>query len=307
MRRPFAAVVVGLGALTVPAVARADSLTRVLDFSSRTSVVGRTYATVHGLAVSFLLVAIIAGLLVEWLRSSPTRQGDIPGFLRRALIITFLLWQYPTVFGAIVGMSQHIADRVAPNDATMAFGKQAKAELKRSWEAAYGPGSKAGVMDKVSTALGMGSGFVVESLVATTIFLAEALSYAFGLFARVVLALLYCLGPLMLVAGIPRSSGTAGRWFSHLMSVASWPIISGLLLSIAYDAGLQGFLGATAIWAHLAAAMVMASCVLITPSLASRLVGGGLGNIAGEALPAAARMGRQVANPIGGIVSRFRG
>jgi type IV secretion system protein TrbL len=97
--------------------------------------------------------------------------------------------------------------------------------------------------------------------------------------SRILTATLFVIGPLALVAGIPRVSSTGTRWFVRFVTIASWPVFSGVLLSVLVTLGAQGAVRRTYLEC-LVAALVMLVTALATPLLASHVIGGALDNAA---------------------------
>jgi hypothetical protein len=108
---------------------------------------------------------------------------------------------------------------------------------------------------------------------------AEAAVFLVNWLSRILTATLFVIGPLALVAGIPRVSSTGTRWFVRFVTIASWPVFSGVLLSVLVTLGAQGAVRRTYLEC-LVAALVMLVTALATPLLASHVIGGALDNAA---------------------------
>jgi len=121
-------------------------------------------------------------------------------------------------------------------------------------------------------------GFFYDSLVAFLLLVAEGLIIVMVKLGKVLAALLFCIGPLALVAAIPRPSSTGTKWFGHFVTVLSWPIFTGLLLSIMVAMGSEGAETAGYI-AAVIASLLMGAIALSTPRLAAQVVGGTLENL----------------------------
>jgi len=118
-----------------------------------------------------------------------------------------------------------------------------------------------------------------EALIACLQLVGEGLVFLIRWMSRILTATLFILGPLALVASIPRVSGTGTRWFHRYVTIASWPVFSGVLLSVMVTLEAQG----TARGSYLeclVASLVMLVTALSTPTLASQVVGGALQNFA---------------------------
>jgi hypothetical protein len=126
-------------------------------------------------------------------------------------------------------------------------------------------------------------GFFYDSLVAFLLLVAEGLVIVMVKLGKVLAALLFCIGPLALVASIPRPSSTGTKWFGHFITVLSWPIFTGLLLSIMVAMGSEGAETAGYI-AAVIASLLMGAIALSTPRLAAQVVGGTLENLMSSGL-----------------------
>src|SRR6185369_15205026 len=120
-----------------------------------------------------------------------------------------------------------------------------------------------------------------DALIACIQLVAEAAVFLVNWLSRILTATLFVIGPLALVAGIPRVSSTGSRWFVRFVTIASWPVFSGVLLSVLVTLGAQGAMRRTYLEC-LVAALVMLVTALATPLLASHVVGGALDNAAGH-------------------------
>jgi len=196
----------------------------------------------------------------------------------------FLLLFYMPIFnGLIVNVFDPLADKVTPVSGMGEF-------LDRAAKAAQGmpasttpgttlpqpPGAGSGsVLSGLTSKVG---GFFYDSLVAFLLLVAEGLVIVVVKLGKVLAALLFCIGPLALVAAIPRPSSTGTKWFGHFITVLSWPIFAGLLLSIMVAMGSEGAETAGYI-AAVIASLLMGAIALSTPRLAAQVVGGTLDNL----------------------------
>jgi hypothetical protein len=114
--------------------------------------------------------------------------------------------------------------------------------------------------------------------------------------SKILSATLFILGPLALVAGIPRMSSTGTRWFHGLVTIASWPIFAGVLLAVMVALGGQGSLHKSYLEC-LVASLVMLVTALSTPTLASHVVGGALQNFAAAGFGSARNVQKDGAAP----------
>ena len=142
-------------------------------------------------------------------------------------------------------------------------------EKTRQGDSSFLKDAAAATSDTVVGALSTTLFLLIFAITGATRFVIEQLGVVLS-------SIFYLIGPLALVAGIPRSSSTAANWFKHLLVYCSWPVFTGLVMSLlvhitgaagaAGDAG--GFL--VALWN----ALVFMVCMLSAPVLASQIIGG---------------------------------
>ncbi len=239
---------------------------------------------VRHIAWEFFPLALILGLVIEAFGRGPGQGRDLSVVIWRAVVVMFLLFFYVPIFnGLIVNVFDPLADKVTPVSGMGEF-------LDRAAKAAQGlptsttsamtvpqpTGSSSGsVVSGLTSKVG---GFFYDSLVAFLLLVAEGLIIVMVKLGKVLAALLFCIGPLALVAAIPRPSSTGTKWFSHFITVLSWPIFTGLLLSIMVAMGSEGTETAGYI-AAVIASLLMGAIALATPKLAAQVVGGTLDNL----------------------------
>jgi len=125
------------------------------------------------------------------------------------------------------------------------------------------------------------TGDTVVGALSTTLFLlifalTGATRFVIEQLGVVLSAIFYLIGPLALVAGIPRGSATAANWFKHFLVYCSWPVFTALIMSLlVHVTGAAGAAGESsgflvALWN----ALVFMVCMLSAPVLASQIVGG---------------------------------
>jgi len=229
---------------------------------------------VRKVAWEFFPFALIVGLIVEAFGRAPGQGRDFSAVVWRAVLAMFLLSFYVPIFnGLIVDVFDPLADRVTPTSGMGEF-------LDNAARAAQGmPGSgsastQAGVAGLASKV----GGLFYDSLVAFLLLVAEGLVIVIAKLGKILAALLFCIGPLAIVAAIPRPSSTGTRWFGHFVTVLSWPVFTGLLLSIMVAMGREG--AATGgYFAAVVASLLMGAIALATPKLAAQVVGGTLENL----------------------------
>ena len=239
---------------------------------------------VRHIAWEFFPLALILGLVIEAFGRAPGQGRDLSVVIWRAVVVMFLLFFYVPIFnGLIVNIFDPLADKVTPLSGMGEF-------LDRAAKAAQGmptsttPGttlpqqpaaSSGGVLSGLTSKVG---GLFYDSLVAFLLLVAEGLIIVMVKLGKVLAALLFCIGPLALVAAIPRPSSTGTRWFGHFITVLSWPIFMGLLLSIMVAMGSEGA-ETTGYIAAVIASLLMGAIAFSTPRLAAQIVGGTLDNL----------------------------
>jgi hypothetical protein len=147
---------------------------------------------------------------------------------------------------------------------------------------------------------------VYEALVTVVLLLGEGLVFLIRWLSRILTATLFILGPLALVAGIPRMSRTGSRWFLRFVTIASWPIFAGVLLAVMVALGGQGAI-ARSYLECLVAALVLLVTALSTPVLASNVVGGALQNFAGAGFASAKGLGADGVAPAARMATGAKG
>jgi hypothetical protein len=293
--------VVAVAALLLPLAAAAAGPARdlVLDFQSAgpmRDLLGKSL----GVAKSFLFLAAFLGYALEAFGRSPTVERDYGAVTWRILAVLFLLWNYQAVFGSVINLMDRIEREVAP-PSTWA---KLKAEVARSQESleslASGGGSAEadGASGSASTSAkpSLFTSWVYEALVAVLQLLGEGLVFLVRWMSKILTATLFILGPLALVAGIPRMSSTGARWFHRFVTIASWPVFANVLLAVMVALGGQGTLHGSYLEA-LVASLVMLVTALSTPALASHVVGGALNNFAASGYGSAKSVQREGVAP----------
>src|SRR6202011_238704 len=185
---------------------------------------------------------------------SPTKPRDYAGYGFRLIVFVVLLKFYGAVFGSVVNFTEGLSARVTPPDVWETFSNSQAQNFQRLWskksaadelaqKAAANGDSDETVKHSLESAKIGGSilgGVVFDSLIAALLLVGQAAHWVMGFLARVLAILFYVLGPLALVFSIPRASDVAGRWFRMFVTILSWPIFSGLILSIGLSIGSQG-------------------------------------------------------------------
>ena len=296
-------------ALASPQAAGAKEL--ALDFTQ--GPLGGLFAKIMALAKSFLFLAIFIGLFVEAFGRAPGTQREYGAVVWRLVIVLFLLTYYQHVFGTVLNLTRYIADKVEPEkNALLAYQSESakfKAAMQKNLAQAQAAASDAGPQQSsYGAAFGVpsapnekGSGFagwMYDTLINFFILIAQAVVFVVLWLSKILSAMFFLLGPLALVAAIPRPSHTGGLWFKHFVTVSCWPIFTGLLLSIVVNLGAQGAGGETYL-ASIVSACVMAFTALSAPVLANHIIGGALANLASAGLSSAKNVHRDVSGAVG--------
>jgi hypothetical protein len=233
-------------------------------------------------AWSFMPLALVVALAVEAFGHAPGNPRNFAAVVWRVIVVAFLLLFYVPLFN---GLMKHVfdplAEAVTPVSGLGEF-------LRQSIEAAKGlPSSQAdqviaeggvtGAAKAIVQGAGFG-GFFYDSLVSLLLLVAEGLIIVMGKLGKLLAALLFIIGPLALVGAVPGPSGTGSRWFRHFVTILSWPIFGGLLLSILVAMGRDGA-DTGGYLAAIIASLLTAAMALMVPRLAYHIVGGTLENL----------------------------
>lgn len=263
--------------LPLPALAQgAESARTVLDFTAPGPL--KTYFDLAmAVARSYLPLAFILAVGLEALGRAPGIPRNLAAVAWRFLVIGFLLVNYQRVFGFVVETTDDIADRISPGDALREYHDYLDTVYEPKDAGPGGATATAGAPSKWSL-----SNLAFDGLMGVLLFLAKALVYGLERLARILTAVFFILGPLALVAGIPRPSNTGFAWFRHFVTVASWPIFSGVLLGVMTAVAKQSVASRSGTYlGNLVSAVVMALCAIAAPVLSGWIVGGAAQNVAG--------------------------
>ena len=313
MRTPsslsFLGAGVALAILVLPAVVlagdAASTRNLVLDFE-RSGVLKDLLAKTLGVAKSFLFLSTFLAYGLEAFGRSPTAERDYGAVTWRLVVVLMLLWNYQAVFGGVIGLLDRVEREVAPASTWKALVarandmRQALEDLASHGEQAPPPGST--TSEPRSSPPSRLATWTYEALVSIVQLLAEGIVFLINWLSRILTATLFVLGPLALVAGIPRVSRTGTRWFLRLVTIASWPIFSGVLLSVLVSISGQGVQRHSYLEC-LVAALVMLVTALATPMLASHVIGGALENFAATGFFSALALHHHATRPAWRMVS----
>jgi hypothetical protein len=273
----------GAVAVLAPALAfagdAASTRDLVLDFE-RSGVLKDLLGKTLAVARNFLFLSTFLAYAIEAFGKSPLAGRDYAAVTWRVVLVLRLLWNYQTVFGGVIGLLDGLERQVAPPSTWKAFVREAS-EMRKSLEDLASNGERpASTEESAGSDAAEPSGitaWVYDALIACIQLVAEAAVFLVNWLSRILTATLFVIGPLALVAGIPRVSSTGTRWFVRFVTIASWPVFSGVLLSVLVTVAAQGAVRRTYLEC-LVAALVMLVTALATPLLASHVIGGALDN-----------------------------
>ena|GEM_PF-2270265 len=282
-------------ALLAPAVALAGDAASTRDFVldfERSGVLKDLLAKTLAVARSFLFLSTFLAYFLEAFGRSPVAGRDYAAVTWRVLVVLLLLWNYQTVFGGVIGLLDGLERQVAPPSTWKAFVSQSY-DMRRALEEVASNGERPaggdGTAGSVASEPSGITAWAYDALIACIQLVAEAAVFLVNWLSRILTATLFVIGPLALVAGIPRMSSTGSRWFVRFVTIASWPVFSGVLLSVLVTLGAQGAIRRTYLEC-LVAALVMLVTALATPILASHVIGGALDNASGRGWSSAKAM-----------------
>jgi hypothetical protein len=271
----------------------------VLDFE-RSGVLKDLLGKTLSVARSFVFLAAFLAYLIEAFGKSPVAERDYAAVTWRLVLVLILLWNYQAVFGGVIGLIDGLERRVAPASTWRAFIDEAgdmRKALQDVAENGERPTTSADpVASNVASEPSRLTAWAYDALIACVQLLAEAAVFIVNWLSRILTATLFVIGPLALVAGIPRVSSTGTRWFLRFVTIASWPVFSGVLLSVLVTLGAQGAIRRTYLEC-LVAALVMLVTALATPLLASHVIGGALENAASHGYSAARAAHHEAVRP----------
>lgn len=275
-----------LATLLLPALASAATSPVVLDLTSGApkELLDKTLGLAKGLFVFFFVVSLV----IEGFGKSPAAPKDYSGCVMRACVVFVLLLGYGRIFGSVVNLADGIAARVTPSAVWTSFWQDHKDGLEKLYAQsskadldAAATEAKSSLWAKADAALSgtIVGGVMFDSMVALLLMVGQAVVWVMAFLARVLGALYYVLGPLALVASIPKVSGTGGRWFRTFVTLLCWPLCSGVLLSLTLAIGRQGMnlQGVSPALGSIVSGLLLMATAILTPVLASGLIGGSAG------------------------------
>lgn len=275
-----------------PALTFAATSPVVLDLTTGAprELLDKTLGLAKGLFVFFFVIALV----VEGFGRSPGLPKDYSGCVMRACVIFVLLAGYSRIFGSVINLADGIAARLTPAEVWTSFWQDHKQGLENLYAQSSKADSEAATTEaksslwaKADAALGgtIVGGVLFDSMIALLVLIGQAVVWVMAFLSRVLGALYYVVGPLALVASIPKVSGTGGRWFRTFVTLLCWPLCSGVLLTLTMAVGRQGMVlqGVSPALGSVVSGLLLMATAILTPVLASGLVGGSA-NIAEQSL-----------------------
>jgi len=231
-----------------------------------------------------LMLSFIAALVLELVMAEEARYGLV---VRRLVFAIVLLLFYNSVFGTVVNGLGDIAGWLAPQGGVITKYKAdvAKArvdarEKAAAQQQASGAAAEPGMLGRITTNM---ADALYDTGIELVILLCTAILFIIMLTGKFLVGMLYILGPIAVALGVPRASGVAGKWFKELVTFASWPIFIAVFLALLQAVGANGMAAAGSVLGSVVTAGIMAVAAIFVPSVASALVGGGIGNVAHRA------------------------
>lgn len=225
----------------------------------------------NSIALKLFVVFGLIALIVEAFGHSPEHKRDYGGIAWRAVVVLLLLHFYAPIFGSVIVTTQTIADQFKPMEANEELATQTAQyfTLAQQLPLPTGPAATATLSPEPSW---IGTK-IYESSIHLIITLGQAVFWSLGILARIALLLFYVIGPLALVASLPRASHVGTRWFGQYVGVACWPILGAIVVRIVLAIGMSGLYSASAL-GHVCVALALGLCALAVPVVATALVGG---------------------------------
>jgi hypothetical protein len=265
-----------------------------LDFT--TGPLAELFDQVMKIAKGLVLLMLLLALFLEAFGKAPEAPREYGAVLGRFMLVLVLLVYYSEIFGTVINLMDFVASKVSPSEVA------AKTYLKERFHdvvVGIGGESQGGEGEGVGTTLKKAVlhaavGVQFDALVTFLLALCELTRTLIERLGKMLVGLFYLLGPLALVAAIPRNSHSGGMWLKQFITFCTWPIFTGILMNILLNmseqARLDGeylhYLGA------MASALVFALAMIAAPILAGSLVGGGVANLASAGLGSAKSIGR---------------
>ncbi len=262
----------------------------VLDVPLSSGLVGAWTGKTLGIATSFVPFLFMVALAVEAFGKPPSEPKDFGAVVWRCLVVVILLFSYGAVFGGLCELLHGVSRSIATQDLWEKFTRSAEAFLadkKLYQEQQVGAEMKSGNVGSAAAEQMAGSldglgGALMDVAVALVLLAGQAAFRIVGTFGQVLSLLLYVLGPLAIVASVPRGSDAGTKWLRVFVSVLLWPLISALLVGLlseyALDA-LKPHSSYEAAYKSIGLAGVLCVTAFAVPVIASALTGAGMGAV----------------------------
>lgn len=228
------------------------------------------------LAWKYLFLSFALALILEAFGKSPTEPRDYGAVVWRFLIVAFLLTSYRQVFGTVVNIASDLSKAVSPDVVATKLGREMATRAQGYWGARpSSAGAPAEAAASATPALPLIGSLLFQAMVGFLALLGLLAHRVIVWLAGVLVLLCYVVGPLALAFSVPRQSGIGFRWFSEFVSFCTWPVLSGLLLSLVSAMGLHldgGSPGQSL--ESVAISLIFLLTGIATPLLAQRFIGG---------------------------------
>ena len=245
----------------------AQSLALDLSQGPINDLCNQTTSIALNLFVVFGLIAVI----VEAFGHGPEHRRDFAGIAWRAVVVMLLLKFYAPLFGSVINTTQAIADQFKPMEANEELSAQTAQYFATATQLPLPTTATANApLSPEPSWIGTK---IYETSIHLIITLGQGVFWALGILARIALLLFYVVGPLALVASLPRASHVGTRWFGQYVGVACWPILGAIVVRIVLAIGLSGLYSASAL-GHVCVALALGLCAFAVPVVANALVGG---------------------------------
>lgn len=261
----------------------------VLDLAS--GPVASLYGRVAGLAVAALFFLTAVAMAVEAFGATPDQPRQLTRPVWRAVLCLAILQGYPMLAGTVAqtftGMARSLTGPQVLNqfqellDAKMARFKEADSARLKQEAAVADPQSGSwggGISAAMNSMSAQAGGQIFAAILTLALLLCLGCYAVFQNLSAILLAVLYVVGPLSVVGSV-LSPSLGKKWLTTFVSISTWPLISGVLLQLTAEiCGVWLRSDSSSPSEILIAALSVAVIGLVTPAVASSLIGDSLGN-----------------------------
>ena len=251
----------------------ASAVAKAIDLDLSRGAISDLCNQTSGIALKMFVVFGLVALIVEAFGRGPGERRDYGALAWRAFVVLLLLKFYAPVFGTVINTTQAIAGEFKPMEANEELSRQTAQYFTMQQAGAQEPGTAAPSTAPASADQSWLGTKLYETSIHLIITLGQAVFWGLGILARIALLLFYVIGPLTLVASLPRASHVGTRWFGQYVGVACWPILSAIIVRIVLAIGVSGMYAVSAL-GHVCVALALGLCALAVPIVANLLVGG---------------------------------